>query len=300
MEPLIEQLECYLDLTPKVSIFSVKHILERLESIINNHYSEYSANLNIVPYGFFSPLTNQKIIHENQNYVVEHNGLVEEKVYTGTEEDFRYFISSNVYNPEDNKIIHRKNDFQNVSFIGGASSKSTDIVLFLLNDICKKKLPKEYNSKENTQTILNLLREHFQDVMEKYSSEKELDNIGLPKGLVKNKLVQSLCSISGDLNDVMLAQENYDHRNLYTAVHYKKHVILINMGDRRTVEWELAKAYHLFTTQLTNLEKGLVDIIQFSMIDKPMSILPKYLVEEYIEYIEKETLIKHKNNLIFL
>lgn len=300
MESLIEQLECYLDLTPKVSIFSVRHILERLESIISNHYSDYSANLNIVPYGFFNPLTNQKIIHENQKYIVEHNGLTEEKVYTGTEEDFQYFISCNVYNPVDNKLIHRKNDFQNVSFVTSSSCKSTDTMLFLLNDICRKKLPTEYNSKENTETILNLLREHFSDVMEKYSSEKELDDLGLPKGLVKTRLIQSLSSVCGDLDDLMLSQENYNHRNLYTAIHYKKHVILIDMGDRRTVEWELMKAWHLFTTQPTNLENGLVDVTRFSMIDKPMSILPNNLVEEYIEYIEKETLIKHKNNLIFL
>lgn len=127
---LLEENGHYIDVSPTVSVHNISHILDALDILLINHGNEIHSETTYGGYGFYNPITGEKLIEEGKSYYLESDNEV--VVFEQNEQMINQFYRNNVYQLTDgrikDKLIHRKKDNRNITI-----ATTIGIVVFLLS-----------------------------------------------------------------------------------------------------------------------------------------------------------------------
>ena len=68
---LLEENGHYIDIAPTVTVHNISHILDALDITLINHGNEYQETETYGGYGFYNPITGEKLIEEGLPYYLE-------------------------------------------------------------------------------------------------------------------------------------------------------------------------------------------------------------------------------------
>ena len=99
---LLEENGHYIDIAPTVTVHNISHILDALDITLINHGNEHQEIEAYGGYGFYNPITGEKLIEEGLPYYLETDNEV--VVFEQTDEMMNRFYRNNVYYLVDGRI----------------------------------------------------------------------------------------------------------------------------------------------------------------------------------------------------
>lgn len=299
---LLEENGHYIDITPTVSVHNISHILDVIDISLINHGNKFQDKETYGGYGFYNPITGEKLIEEGESYYLESTNEI--VVFEQNEATMNRFYRDNIYKLINgrikDKLIHRKKDNRNITIATSCRYYSISII----NEICKmittSHLPEQYGGVDKYRLITNIIREYFQPVMEEFSKVKEIiPGLDIPRGLEEHPVFKMLMSVIDDINDFVAVLKDKTPRILCQCMHYRGYLLVINYGDFRIVEWELMKMMNV--DRATSIgQNSSFNASNTSMISTMPQLINLNILDSYLEMTKKECLIKYENLLLTL
>lgn len=299
---LLEENGHYIDIAPTVTVHNISHILDALDITLINYGNESQEIETYGGYGFYNPITGEKLIEEGLPYYLETDNEV--VVFEQTDEVMNRFYRNNVYNLIDgrikDKLIHRKKDNRNITIATSYRYYSISIINKICQYVTTTHLPEQYGGIDKYRLITDIIREYFQPVMAEFSKVKEIiPSLNIPCGLNTHPVFKMLMSVIDDINDFISVLKDKTPRILCQCMHYRGYLLVINYGDFRIVEWELMKMLSVDRTTSVCQDESF-NASNTSMVAAMPQLLTLNILDSYLEMTKKECLVKYESLLLTL
>lgn len=299
---LLEENGHYIDITPTISVHNISHILDALDILLINHGNEIHDEITYGGYGFYNPITGEKLIEEGKSYYLETDNEI--AVFEQNEQIINQFYRNNVYSLIDGKIkdklIHRKKDNRNITIATNQRYYSISIINKISHYVTTAHLPEQYGSEDKYRLITNIIREYFQPVMAEFSKVKEIiPALDIPLGLEVHPVFKMLMSVIDDINDFVAVLKDETPRILCQCMHYRGYLLVINYGDFRIVEWELMKMMNVDRATSVH-QDGSFNASNTSMISAMPQPITLNILDSYLEMTKKECSVRYESLLLTL
>lgn len=299
---LLEENGHYIDVSPTVSVHNISHILDALDILLINHGNEIHSETAYGGYGFYNPITGEKLIEEGKSYYLESDNEV--VVFEQNEQMINQFYRNNVYQLTDgrikDKLIHRKKDNRNIAIATNHRYCSISIINKICQHVTTSHLPEQYGGTNKYRLITDIIREYFQPVMAEFSKVKEIiSSLNIPVGLNTHPVYKLLMEVIDDINDFVAILKDKTPRLLCQCMHYRGYLLVINYGDFRIVEWELMKMMNV--DRATSVcQDDSFNASNTSMISAMPQSITLNILDSYLEMTKKECLVKYESLLLTL
>lgn len=299
---LLEENGHYIDVSPTVSVHNISHILDALDILLINHGNEIHSETTYGGYGFYNPITGEKLIEEGKSYYLESDNEV--VVFEQNEQMINQFYRNNVYQLTDgrikDKLIHRKKDNRNITIATNHRYCSISIINKICQHVTTFHLPEQYGGTNKYRLITDIIREYFQPVMAEFSKVKEIiSSLNIPVGLNTHPVYKLLMEVIDDINDFVAILKDKTPRLLCQCMHYRGYLLVINYGDFRIVEWELMKMMNVDRAISVGQDDSF-NASNTSMISAMPQPITLNILDSYLEMTKKECLVKYESLLLTL
>lgn len=299
---LLEENGHYIDVSPTVSVHNISHILDALDILLINHGNEIHSETTYGGYGFYNPITGEKLIEEGKSYYLESDNEV--VVFEQNEQMINQFYRNNVYQLTDgrikDKLIHRKKDNRNITIATNHRYCSISIINKICQHVITSHLPEQYGGTNKYRLITDIIREYFQPVMAEFSKVKEIiSSLNIPVGLNTHPVYKLLMEVIDDINDFVAILKDKTPRLLCQCMHYRGYLLVINYGDFRIVEWELMKMMNVDRATSVGQDDSF-NASNTSMISAMPQPITLNILDSYLEMTKKECLVKYESLLLTL